>query len=82
MGVWQRWRHNRHAIKLAVVAVAAATAVSVPVSGQAASPPQEPGVTLRVFDVQTPLSAICVIKQGQTPNVDKLMSSINWTAPA
>ena len=45
-----------------------------------AVPAQEPGVTLRVFDVQVPLNEICTLKAGQTPNVDKLMSTINWTA--
>jgi hypothetical protein len=46
----------------------------------AALPEQEPGVTLRVFDVQTNLSEICTLKSGQTPNVDKLMPEINWTS--
>src|SRR4051812_28349758 len=39
----------------------------------AAVPPQEPGVTLRVFDLQTPRGDICKLKAGQTPNIDKLM---------
>ncbi|MEV6079587.1 family 16 glycoside hydrolase [Streptomyces sp. NPDC052069] len=43
-------------------------------------PPQEPGVTLRVFDVQVPLGKLCDIKTGQTPNVDKLMPTIDWSA--
>ncbi|MGV9659487.1 family 16 glycoside hydrolase [Streptomyces koyangensis] len=43
-------------------------------------PPQEPGVTLRVFDLQTPLDELCEIKAGQTPNVDKLMPVIDWSA--
>ncbi|MFI7219926.1 family 16 glycoside hydrolase [Micromonospora maritima] len=47
-----------------------------------AAPAQEPGVTLRVFDVQVPLNEICTLKPGQTPNVDKLMSTINWTSTA
>jgi hypothetical protein len=42
-------------------------------------PPQEPGVTLRTFDLQVPLSEICTLKQGQTPNVDKLMPTIDWS---
>ncbi|WP_434587369.1 ricin-type beta-trefoil lectin domain protein [Streptomyces sp. A5-4] len=42
-------------------------------------PPQEPGVTLRVFDVQMPLDTICDLKPGQTPNVDKLMPVIDWS---
>ncbi|MEH0985288.1 ricin-type beta-trefoil lectin domain protein [Micromonospora sp. CPCC 205556] len=45
-----------------------------------AAPAQEPGVTLRVFDVQVPLNEICTLKSGQTPNVDKLMPTINWTS--
>ncbi|NYH41475.1 glucose/arabinose dehydrogenase [Micromonospora jinlongensis] len=47
-----------------------------------AAPAQEPGVTLRVFDVQVPLSTLCTLKPAQTPNVDKLMSTINWTSAA
>ncbi|WFE53790.1 ricin-type beta-trefoil lectin domain protein [Micromonospora sp. WMMD1155] len=47
-----------------------------------AAPAQEPGVTLRVFDVQVPLSEICTLKPAQTPNVDKLMPTINWTSAA
>ncbi|MGW6510153.1 family 16 glycoside hydrolase, partial [Streptomyces niveus] len=43
-------------------------------------PPQEPGVTLRVFDVQVPLEKICVLKPAQTPNVDKLMPVIDWSS--
>ncbi|MEU7750654.1 ricin-type beta-trefoil lectin domain protein [Micromonospora sp. NPDC049171] len=45
-----------------------------------AAPAQEPGVTLRVFDVQVPLSELCTLKPAQTPNVDKLMPTINWTS--
>ncbi|MER7719265.1 ricin-type beta-trefoil lectin domain protein [Streptomyces flaveolus] len=48
-------------------------------SAAAALPPQEPGVTLRVFDVQAPLSGICTLKAGQTPNIDKLMPVIDWS---
>ncbi|MFD3533299.1 lectin [Streptomyces sp. NPDC058664] len=46
----------------------------------AALPPQEPGVTLRVFDVQVPLNDLCTLKAGQTPNIDKLMPVINWSS--
>lgn len=65
----------------------AATALFVAMAGllvapsqAAAIPPQQPGVTLRVFDVQTALSRLCNLKPAQTPNVDKLMPTINWTA--
>lgn len=57
---------------------AAPTASAAP-SG---SPPQEPGVTLRVFDVQTPLSKLCTLKPGQTPNHDKLMPTVDWSSAA
>ncbi|WP_201787155.1 family 16 glycoside hydrolase [Actinoplanes sp. TFC3] len=45
-------------------------------------PPQEPGVTLRTFDLQTSRDTICTLKSGQTPNVDKLLPTINWTTAA
>ncbi|GAB2581629.1 hypothetical protein GCM10027168_12940 [Streptomyces capparidis] len=45
-----------------------------------ALPPQEPGVTLRVFDVQVPLDEICVLKPGQTPNADKLMPVVDFSS--
>ncbi|MFC7530924.1 family 16 glycoside hydrolase [Actinoplanes sp. GCM10030250] len=48
----------------------------------AAVPPQEPGVTLRTFDLQTSRDSICTLKTGQTPNIDKRMSVINWTTAA
>ncbi len=63
--------------------VALAAAVSGLVLTQApaaaAVPPQEPGVTLRVYDMQVELSKLCTLKAGQTPNVDKLLPTINWS---
>lgn len=47
-------------------------------SSAADIPPQEPGVTLRSFDIGLPLEEICTLKPGQTPNVDKLMPVIDW----
>ncbi|WP_435843907.1 ricin-type beta-trefoil lectin domain protein [Streptomyces fructofermentans] len=47
-----------------------------------ALPPQEPGVTLRVFDMQVPLEKLCELKPGQTPNIDKLMPVIDWSSDA
>jgi len=44
-------------------------------------PPQEPGVTMRVFDIQVPLDKYCTLKPSQTPNVDKLMPTIDWSTP-
>jgi PA14 domain len=59
--------------------IAALLAGALPATpAQAAVPPQQPGITLRTFDLQTPRDAICTLKPGQTPNVDKLMPTINW----
>ncbi|WP_199561900.1 family 16 glycoside hydrolase [Micromonospora deserti] len=81
-----RRRHRRLA-GLLVAAVLTGSLWSTPaaaqLSGQAGSltlPPQEPGVTLRVYDVQVPLTRICTLKPGQTPNVDTLMPTINWSS--
>ena len=43
------------------------------------TPPQEPGVTQRVFQLPRALSEICTIKEGQTPNVDVLKPTIDWS---
>ncbi|MFI7675575.1 family 16 glycoside hydrolase [Actinophytocola sp. NPDC049390] len=51
-------------------------------AAQSDIPPQEPGVTMRVFDVQVILDDYCTLKTGQTPNVDKLMPTINWSTSA
>ncbi|RBL86246.1 hypothetical protein DDE05_11680, partial [Streptomyces cavourensis] len=64
-----------------VGAFTAVPATAAPPSPADELPPQEPGVTLRVFDVQVPLDELCDIKAGQTPNVDKLMPRIDWDAP-
>ena len=64
-------RPRRITVVLSALALAATGLWAGPAS--AALPAQEPGVTLRVFDVQTPLSTICTLKPAQTPNVDKLM---------
>src|SRR5262249_23210665 len=45
-------------------------------------PPQEPGVTLRTYDIRVPLAEICTLKPGQTPNVDKLMPVVDWSSAA
>ena len=43
------------------------------------TPPQEPGVTQRVFQLPRALSELCPIKEGQTPNVDVLKPTIDWS---
>ncbi|KOV74816.1 membrane protein [Streptomyces sp. AS58] len=75
---------RRHLVPLLTSAVLAAGALAVPAAAAAPEdiPPQEPGVTLRVFDVQTPLSELCTLKPGQTPNHDKLMPTVDWSTSA
>ncbi|MEV4120008.1 ricin-type beta-trefoil lectin domain protein [Micromonospora sp. NPDC049645] len=72
-------RRLHHPVLGALALVLATGLWAVPAT---AAPAQEPGVTLRVFDVQVPLSELCTLKPAQTPNVDKLMSTINWTSAA
>ena len=45
-------------------------------------PPQDPGVTQRVFQLGGAPSEICPIKAGQTPNVDELKPTIDWEGDA
>ncbi|MFD8430694.1 family 16 glycoside hydrolase [Streptomyces coelicoflavus] len=80
-------RARRHLILLLASAVSAggawaAPAASASPAAAAGIPPQEPGVTLRVFDVQTPLNELCTLKPGQTPNHDKLMPTVDWSTTA
>lgn len=63
-----------------LAAVTAIPLVSVQASAQPDIPPQEPGVTMRVFDVQVVLDDYCTLKTGQTPNIDKLMPTIDWSS--
>jgi len=75
-------KHHRHPLRRShLIGLTAALLVAGPLAAPAHAdlPPQEPGVTLRVFDVQTPLSKLCTLKPAQTPNIDKLMPTINWT---
>lgn len=79
-------RRRRRAALAAAGAALATLLAAVPVTPAAAAPvnadlpPQEPGVTLRSYDMGVPLSALCTLKPAQTPNVDKLMPQINWTS--
>ncbi|WP_405060048.1 DUF1080 domain-containing protein [Kribbella sp. NBC_01505] len=75
----RRWRRPL-AGSAAVLMVLSGLVTGQAGQAQGAVPPQEPGVTLRTFDLQTELSTLCTLKPGQTPNVDKLMPAINWTA--
>ncbi|MFI9488642.1 family 16 glycoside hydrolase [Promicromonospora sp. NPDC052451] len=45
-------------------------------------PPQEPGVTLRTYDLARDLSELCTLRSGQTPNVDQLKPTIDYSTEA
>ncbi|WP_199511996.1 family 16 glycoside hydrolase [Nucisporomicrobium flavum] len=67
------------ALVLSLIAASAAVAAHPAAASAADLPPQEPGVTLRTFDTRVPLTRICTLKPGQTPNVDKLMPDVDYT---
>ncbi|WP_318243629.1 family 16 glycoside hydrolase [Oerskovia gallyi] len=50
-------------------------------SAQAADTEMEPGVTLRTFQLAQDPGSVCTLKSGTTPNVDKLMPTIDWSTP-
>lgn len=39
-------------------------------------------MTLRVFDVRVPLKTVRELKGGQTPDIDKLAPTVDWTTDA
>ena len=47
-----------------------------------AQAPQEPGVTLRTYDLARDLSELCTLRSGQTPNVDRLAPTIDYATDA
>ncbi|EME63546.1 family 16 glycoside hydrolase [Amycolatopsis decaplanina] len=75
-----RKRFNRSIVASLALVTAVSGLVTAP--AEAAIPPQQPGVTLRTYDLQREITKLCAIKSGQTPNVDKLMPTIDWTTTA
>ncbi|MEV4316664.1 family 16 glycoside hydrolase [Actinocrispum sp. NPDC049592] len=75
-------RHRSPGRLLSLLTILIMTLLGLAAPARAAIPPQEPGVTLRTYDLQVGLDRLCTLKTGQTPNVDKLMSTINWTSTA
>lgn len=74
----------RHRIRSASIGAALgglvlSTVAAIPAADAQELPEQEPGVTLRTYDVQIPLDEVCTLKEGQTPNVDKLMPDIDFS---
>ena len=65
------------AVTGSLIAVLALTGMSP--AALAAEPEQEPGVTLRTFQMPPGLADFCTLKSGTTPNIDKLTQTINYT---
>ncbi len=81
-------QHNRpRALRRGSLATLAAGALTLGLlaslpSAQAAIPAgNEPGVTLRGYQLGAPISELCTLKAAQTPNVDLLKPTIDWDAP-
>ncbi|MDP3891715.1 PA14 domain-containing protein, partial [Nocardioides sp.] len=51
-------------------------------AASAVPPGDEPGVTMRAFQLGQPISQLCTMKAGQTPNVDLLKPVVDWSSPA
>lgn len=67
----------------AVAVTAVMLAGTVPAASAADDlPPQEPGVTLRTYDMARDLSELCTLRSGQTPNVDQLKPTIDYSTEA
>ncbi|NJQ16774.1 family 16 glycoside hydrolase [Streptomyces bohaiensis] len=71
-------RHAAGAVGLALLAAFLTPAASAGASPAEDLPPQEPGVTLRVFDVGFEPERICTLTDGQTPNIDVLRPDVDW----
>ncbi|MBR8744024.1 family 16 glycoside hydrolase [Nocardiopsis sp. MG754419] len=71
-----------HRYPTAILGFALVASVVVPADVVAAEPddlpPQEPGVTLRVFEVGFEPEQTCVLTEGQTPNIDVLRPDIDY----
>ena len=79
-GVRSRRRARWTAAALAT-AVAASRAAVTP-SACAVPAGDEPGVTMRAFQLGLSISELCTLKSGLTPTVDRLMQTIDWRSPA
>ncbi|MGW4205273.1 family 16 glycoside hydrolase [Streptomyces sp. NPDC004726] len=80
---YRRLPRRMAAVALAVlIAGSWSPAAAAPDRTAADIPPQEPGVTMRVFDLQAPLKKLCELKESQTPNIDKLMPVVDWSSDA
>ncbi|MFJ3407576.1 family 16 glycoside hydrolase [Promicromonospora sp. NPDC090134] len=67
---------------MALTAVTLAGTVPAAAAAVDDLPPQEPGVTLRTYDLARDLSELCTLRSGQTPNVDQLKPTIDYSTEA
>lgn len=74
-------RHGMRALALGAL-IGALTFAGTGAQAFADLPEQEAGVTLRTFNVPPGLTSICTLKSGTTPNVDKLMPTIQYSTDA
>ncbi|GGM26317.1 family 16 glycoside hydrolase [Promicromonospora citrea] len=84
-----RQRGTNHRTRQAAAGATAVALTAVMLSGAAPSataaddlPPQEPGVTLRSYDLARDISELCTLRSGQTPNVDQLKPTIDYSSEA
>ncbi|MFE7404753.1 family 16 glycoside hydrolase [Isoptericola sp. NPDC057559] len=72
-------RRSRYRRGAAALTLGALVAAGWAAPAAADLPEQEPGLTLRTFQLAQKPDGICTLKSGQTPNVDKLMPTIDWS---
>lgn len=77
-----RGAHRRRPVATVTAGVLALSLATGVTAVWAMPPGDEPGVTMRAFRLGQPISEICTLKAGQTPNVDLLRPTIDWDAPA
>ncbi|HEU5242746.1 MAG TPA: PA14 domain-containing protein, partial [Ornithinibacter sp.] len=73
-------RRSRWTAAALATTVAASLAAVAP-SASAVPAGDEPGLTMRAFQLGQGISELCTLKPGQTPNVDQLKQVIDWDAP-
>ena len=74
-------RARRWAAATLAAAVAASLAATVPSAASAIPSGDEPGVTMRGYQLGQGISELCTLKAAQTPNVDLLKPTIDWDSP-
>lgn len=76
-----RRRRGRAVAALAAAAVVG-TGLAAPATAAVELPPQEPGVTLQTYQLAQDPGSVCTLRSATTPNVDKVMPTIDWRTDA